>query len=610
MRRAAFAKFFSSFALRLICPSVALTLLILNGCGGGSGNLGTQQQQTTPTINWPTPAAITYGTALGSTQLDATASVQGTFVYTPAAGTVPAVGTDTLSVAFTPNDTTDYTTATASVKIVVNAAAKTTPTISAVPTASAITSGQALSASTLTGGTASVPGTFAWTAPSTVPATGTDSESVTFTPTNTTDYTTASANVQIVVNPAIPQITSITPRYFTADGFSYFVNYDVLCAGCVNGDILHETPELLALDGSILNPDITLSLAPGATGFGLTLQWEEGSFEPLFLIQEMQHPGGPYGNQWGIASFGTGSQSTIVESPTTGTIFQLEGINGLWALPPGGTQNLIFRSLLTSPWTLAVDDGGDLVLAAEMAPTPSVIVTDETGTTLCRFNSGMASLSSVSAKSGHIFFTDPTENKVGIAGIDCSGYQTIFIPWSPWVVSATSSAAYVLARDKASANGLPLVTKISHTGVTEGSVELSACTPKSTVIAANPYQGLYSLVTSNSTPTAVALCTSDNSVLIINTDSMKVTNTIKIPADEIPFQIVLQESPAELFVGYILANSGESVTHIGSIDLASGNYHSDAGTCAAGILANFLAINDEAICAQGGVIEPPVALQP
>jgi hypothetical protein len=222
----------------------------------------------------------------------------------------------------------------------------------------------------------------------------------------------------------------------------------------------------------------------------------------------------------------------------------------------------------------------------------------------------MASLSSVSAKSGHIFFTDPTENKVGIAGIDCSGYQTIFIPWSPWVVSATSSAAYVLARDKASANGLPLVTKISHTGVTEGSVELSACTPKSTVIAANPYQGLYSLVTSNSTPTAVALCTSDNSVLIINTDSMKVTNTIKIPADEIPFQIVLQESPAELFVGYILANSGESVTHIGSIDLASGNYHSDAGTCAAGILANFLAINDEAICAQGGVIEPPVALQP
>jgi hypothetical protein len=154
-----------------------------------------------------------------------------------------------------------------------------------------------------------------------------------------------------------------------------------------------------------------------------------------------------------------------------------------------------------------------------------------------------------------------------------------------------------------------LVTKISHAGVTEGSVELTGCTPKSTVIAANPYQGLYSLVTSNSTPTAVALCTSDNSVFIINTDSMTV-KTIKIPADEIPFQIVLQESPAELFVGYILANSGESVTHIGSVNLSSGAYNPDAGACAQGILANFLAINDTAICAQGGVIEPPVTLQP
>jgi hypothetical protein len=37
--------------------------------------------QTVPTINWPTPGAITYGTALSSTQLDATANVPGTFSY-------------------------------------------------------------------------------------------------------------------------------------------------------------------------------------------------------------------------------------------------------------------------------------------------------------------------------------------------------------------------------------------------------------------------------------------------------------------------------------------------------------------------------------------------
>jgi hypothetical protein len=76
--------------------------------------------QATPTITWPTPAAINYGTALSSTQLNATASVPGTFVYSPLAGTVPAVGSDTLSVTFTPTDTTDYSHATATVTLVVN----------------------------------------------------------------------------------------------------------------------------------------------------------------------------------------------------------------------------------------------------------------------------------------------------------------------------------------------------------------------------------------------------------------------------------------------------------------------------------------------------------
>ena len=45
-----------------------------------------------PTITWNAPAAISYGTALSSTQLNATANVPGTFAYTPAAGTVLKAG--------------------------------------------------------------------------------------------------------------------------------------------------------------------------------------------------------------------------------------------------------------------------------------------------------------------------------------------------------------------------------------------------------------------------------------------------------------------------------------------------------------------------------------
>src|SRR5579862_1329734 len=79
--------------------------------------------QAAPVITWNNPASIVYGTALSATQLDATASVPGTLVYTPAAGSVPAAGTDTLSVTFTPTDTSNYTTATATVQLTVTQSA-------------------------------------------------------------------------------------------------------------------------------------------------------------------------------------------------------------------------------------------------------------------------------------------------------------------------------------------------------------------------------------------------------------------------------------------------------------------------------------------------------
>jgi hypothetical protein len=75
--------------------------------------------KATPIITWPTPAAISYGTPLGAAQLNATALVPGTFMYTPAAGTVLAAGTPVLSVTFVPADATDYTTAQATVSLVV-----------------------------------------------------------------------------------------------------------------------------------------------------------------------------------------------------------------------------------------------------------------------------------------------------------------------------------------------------------------------------------------------------------------------------------------------------------------------------------------------------------
>jgi hypothetical protein len=81
--------------------------------------------QATPVVTWATPAAITYPTPLSGTQLNATASVAGTFTYNPPASTVLDAGTQTLSVLFTPTDTTDYTTATQTVSLQVSAASQT-----------------------------------------------------------------------------------------------------------------------------------------------------------------------------------------------------------------------------------------------------------------------------------------------------------------------------------------------------------------------------------------------------------------------------------------------------------------------------------------------------
>jgi hypothetical protein len=154
--------------------------------------------RTTPTLTWPIPASIVQGTALSATQLNATASVAGTFVYSPAAGTVPSIGTQTLAVTFTPTNTTLYTTATATVSLVVTAP-RTTPTLT-WPMPPSIEQGTALSATQLNA-TASVAGSFVYTpAAGTVPSVGIQTLAVTFTPTNTALYTTATATVSLVVN--------------------------------------------------------------------------------------------------------------------------------------------------------------------------------------------------------------------------------------------------------------------------------------------------------------------------------------------------------------------------------------------------------------------------
>ena len=176
-----------------------------------TANVTLTVNQATPTITWATPAAITYGTALSATQLDASTTVAGSFSYSPAAGTVMGAGQQTLTATFTPTDTTDYTAASATITLTVNKA--TPPIIWATP--AAITYGTTLSATQLDANS-TVAGSFSYSpVAGTVLGAGQQTLTVTFTPTDTTDYTAASATVTLTVNQATPTITWTTPVAIT-----------------------------------------------------------------------------------------------------------------------------------------------------------------------------------------------------------------------------------------------------------------------------------------------------------------------------------------------------------------------------------------------------------
>jgi Flp pilus assembly CpaE family ATPase len=163
--------------------------------------------KATPVITWTTPAPIAYGAALSATQLNATASVPGTFAYTPAAGVVPTAGVQTLLVTFTPTDSEDYATEQATVSLTIT---KATPAV-AWPVPDPIAYGVALSDAQLNA-TALIPGKFAYLpGDGAVLAAGRHSLTLAFVPADSTNYTVAHATVSLSVTKAVPAIKWATP---------------------------------------------------------------------------------------------------------------------------------------------------------------------------------------------------------------------------------------------------------------------------------------------------------------------------------------------------------------------------------------------------------------
>ena len=86
-----------------------------------------------------------------------------------------------------------------------------------LPVAGALTEGQTLADSALTDGAASVAGIFAWTDDTVVPLV-TSQQSVTFSPTDSTNYESVVFNIMVTVEPAeAPEPPMIEPITFDAE---------------------------------------------------------------------------------------------------------------------------------------------------------------------------------------------------------------------------------------------------------------------------------------------------------------------------------------------------------------------------------------------------------
>jgi len=118
----------SGTATAVAAGTYTVTATATGNATGTSGSVVWTIAKATPVVTWPSPSSITYGTAISAAQLDAAADVPGTFTYSVTSGSILDAGTYTLTVVFTPTDSSNYNSVTSSVTLVVDKAAQAAPT--------------------------------------------------------------------------------------------------------------------------------------------------------------------------------------------------------------------------------------------------------------------------------------------------------------------------------------------------------------------------------------------------------------------------------------------------------------------------------------------------
>ena len=287
------------------------------------------------------------------------------------------------------------------------------PTVTAWPTASAITYGQTLAASTLSGGSATPPGTFAFTAPSTVPRAGTAPQSVTYTPTDTANYKTASNSVSLTVNPKALTVTGITANDKVYDGTTYatLILSNAVLVGVISGDAVALntagatgafTDPNVGTNKTVLVSGLTLSGADAAN-YNLTQPALTANITPADSATALVSSQNPSSQGSNVTFTATVTPAAPAATTPTGTVqFYTNGV--AWGSPlaltngavgvstadlPAGTNSVscsylgdsnflgssnslaqVVRVVPNTPVTIVIQDNGNGTVTRAFAGTP------------------------------------------------------------------------------------------------------------------------------------------------------------------------------------------------------------------------------------------------
>ncbi len=244
---------------------------------------------------------------------------------------------------------------------------KAIPSVKTLPKSTQLISAGPLSSSTLSGGTASVPGNFVWAKPDTV-VKESDSYKVTFLPTDTTDYVTCTCMVPVTVSQQVTDsgtnvtvdlsgcsmpngVTSVTLSGSSQTPTSGGSAYTVVVKLIGDNQALGSLKKLTVYDLSLLDQNgkpvenftgkikVKIPIPEGVSG-DLHIFWyntDKGTLTDMHAVRENNYLvfETSHFSYYAIASFG--SSTPPVENPKTGG----NGFSPIWwllaALPVGGT---------------------------------------------------------------------------------------------------------------------------------------------------------------------------------------------------------------------------------------------------------------------------------